>query len=115
MKSAESALAEIKALAAAGKIEFGERILTTAYDTEIQEIYRMLILSFKKFAPKRSLWVADGVHIGVALDWTTEGYTQDSLLALSEVNRVLGLELGAHTLWEDAGAQLRSKRAAVKE
>ena len=55
MKSAESALAEIKALAAAGKIEFGERILTTAYDTEIQEIYRMLILSFKKFAPKRSL------------------------------------------------------------
>jgi len=113
---ADEALARIKAAAEAGNIEFASDTLTSQLDAEIQEIFRELYVSHNGREPKRPIWTADGTTLGVMLDYdaATREYTEKSFATCRFVGKKLGIELTPRTKWEEAGLQLRAKRATLR-
>jgi len=113
---AEAALERVKAAAAAGKIRFASDTLTAQVDAEIQEIFRELLITHNGREPKRPIWTADGATLGVMLDYdpATRDYTERSFETCRFVGKKLGIEITPRTKWEEAGLQLRAKRATLK-
>ena len=113
---AEVALAKIRAAADAGKIEFASDTLTSQLDAEIQEIFRELFIAHNGRQPKRPIWAADGSKVGVVLDYdpAAREYSQASLVSCRTVGEKLSIDLTPETTWEDAGLQLRAKRATLR-
>jgi hypothetical protein len=108
-KTEEEVLKTVKAAATEGTLRFSSDALTSKYNEEIQRIFYLLRVYLRGGPPKRQIWVADGVSVGVVLDWTQEGgYSEDSLRVCKKVSEELGIEVTPDTLWEDAGACLRA-------
>jgi len=113
---AQAALSKIKELAAAGEIELASDTLTAQLDAEIQEIFRALYSVHYGREPKRPIWTADGVGVGIILDYdpAAKDYSQPSFEACRIVGEQLAIELSPRTTWEVAALRLRNKRATQK-
>jgi len=106
----EEAIKAIRAAVTEGRIKFGRDTITAEYDDEIQRIFvavRRVILGRE---PPRGLWTADGEHIGNVLekDPVTHDYSPKSYAACEQASKELGITITPRTVWEDAGAALRS-------
>lgn len=89
--------------AARNEIVFASDTVASAYDDEIQRIYRMLREVEGKPPPKRDLWVSDDIRIDIVL--FVEG--DEARRVAIEAGRRLGVPLEATDLWVDAAARLR--------
>lgn len=110
-KTPEEALAEIRAAAEAGRIDFAPDVLTAQYNDEIQRIFIALYTEWNGKPPKRGIWTADGQTVGVLFEWDpeTKEYSARSHATCKKVGEQLGIELTPRSVWEEAAATLRAK------
>lgn len=105
----EEALAKIKAIAAEGKITYGSDSLTAEYDDEIQRIFVAVRRALLGKEPPRGFWTQDGERIRNVLDKVAPGVCSPASIAACETaSRELGITITPDTIWEEAGAALRS-------
>ena len=114
-KKPEEVLAEIKQAAKDGKVEFASDVLAAALNEEIQKIFSTIKMIETGNPPKRPLWTADGIQIGIIMELDENGRpTQKARQIIEQVSLILGISLSTKDTWEEAALRLRDKESHAR-